>query len=103
VEDERKIYQMKKVNIIEKGTRVVLLCASYEDAIWFYSTTHNEINSNITLISESPALEFDPIQSKDTGYYYCYGTFSSNHFFVAVKRLKVYGKHTVVTKFNAIL
>ena len=82
---------------IEAKRTAIFLCASNDHTIWFHSDVHAEINSEITLISEEPHIRFDPILLKHTGFYYCYGTYSHNHTFIAVRRMRVYGKYAVLS------
>jgi len=86
---------MEKEYTDNKPSEVVLLCASYEDTTWYYSTKNKNINRDITYISESPTIHFNPVKINRTGYYYCYGSYSSNHTFIAVTRLRAYGKYSI--------
>ena len=69
-----------------------LLCATHDKAIWFFSNTYKEVNSEITAISNSPYIKFHPAKVSQSGYYYCHGTYSEGNFFLSASRLKVYGK-----------
>jgi len=104
VEDNNRIYPIETVKSDNKTlNESVLLCASYEDTIWFYSPIHKEVNSNATLISETPALRLGT--NNYSGYYYCYGTYSGQRSFIALRIRMVNGKHyvmSIIMAFNNI-
>lgn len=88
VQDDSKIYPSKQKTT--SGGNVTFYCNS-SNAIWYYQYFRN-INSWQFIIVGS-MLERKLVRYSDTGYYYCYGSYSnSSKHFIAITQLNVHGK-----------
>ena len=71
-----------------------MTCKSHIFTKWFF-TVHDEseLRLDFILLLEHPVLSFSKIDFIHGGYYYCYGVDPAlKTHFIAMKRIKVFGK-----------
>ena len=92
----------RRVNV---GQSFLFLCKGTQNLKWYFQKK-NELPRNKPVLSSKPTIICSKAKLEHSGYYYCYGrcNYCSNHgYFVAMARLKVYGKYNCISVYTNLI